>query len=177
MKTLLLAAALTGLTIATLSTDARAQTSGTATHSNAIKLGLFSPSKGPVRQVAGNQLFSVEADQVLQSIPERNETNVLSVGFTERNSLRIFSFSLSQLKHDNKRTSAYNYYYGWGISLNAVRLTAGETSGRTKIMPGIPVTFGVNISNNTFAEAKYHFNPNYEGYHLNGFTVALGTRF
>lgn len=171
MKTLLMAVALTGLAIATLSTDARAQ------DSSALKLGLFTPSKSAARQAGGNQLFSVEAETVIQHVAERRESNVLGVSFTERNDLRILAFTLSQLTHDNKRSSSLDYYYGWGVSLNAVRVNSAEASGRTKIMPGIPVTFGVNLSPKTFVEAKYHFNPNYEGIHLNGFTVALGTRF
>lgn len=178
MNTLLKSAALSGLALAALSGGAWAQSTGHDNRANsmAIKLGFYAPSKSTARTAGGDSLFSIEGDYVIQSVPERNETSVLSLGYIERDDLRILPLTLSQITHDHKRTSAYDFYYGYGIGLYSIRLNTPETSGNTKVMPGAAFTFGLNLSSSTFIEAKYHYISHYEKQDVRGFQLFLGAR-
>ncbi|MFY7952166.1 MAG: hypothetical protein ACOVT5_06620 [Armatimonadaceae bacterium] len=147
------------------------------TSSMALRVGAFSPAKAYARSVSANNLFSIEADLTVQSVPERNESSVLSLGYIEKGGLRILPLTLSQITHDRKRTSGYDFYYGYGIGLYSIRLQGAATSGTTKVMPGALATFGLNLSDSTFLEARYHYTSDYEKNDVRGLQFSLGFRF
>ena len=180
MKNLLRVAAVCTLSLLTLSGSAQAQTKNKyAVNSSAVKLGFYSPGSGQARKGGGTQILNFEADTVIQYIPERNESSVLSIGYIERDNLRIIPLTLSQLTHDNKRTSGYDYYYGYGLGLYSARLNLGgtdTTSGTTKTLIGAHFVFGLNLTESTFIETKYLYPGKYDDKFIGGLQVMYGMR-
>lgn len=181
MKNLLRVAAVCGLSLLTISGSAWAQQprSKYQVNGTSIKLGFFSPGSGSARQGGGTQILSAEADMVIQYVPERSETGVLSIGYIERDNLRIIPITLSQLTHDHKQTSGYDYYYGYGIGLYSARLNVGganTTSGASKTLIGGHAVLGLNLSESTFIEAKYLYPGRYDNQFIGGFQLMFGRR-
>ncbi len=178
MNRFLVSAALCGiLSCVTVAPSMAQSPAAEPTSSMALRVGAFSPAKAYARSVSANNLFSIEADLTVQSVPERNESSVLSLGYIEKGGLRILPLTLSQITHDRKRTSGYDFYYGYGIGLYSIRLQGAATSGTTKVMPGALATFGLNLSDSTFLEARYHYTSDYEKNDVRGLQFSLGFRF
>ena len=177
MKHLLIAAGLVGAVA--LTTTANAQVSDLAQRvgSSSLKIGSYNPDKPVVRNGAGKNIFNFEYETTLQSVPERNEISTLSVGLIERGDMRIIPITLSQITRDNKRTSGYDWFSGYGVGLYAIRIDNANTSGNTKVMPGMHVTVGVNLTTRSFVEARYHFAGHYETINPSGLNISYGTRF
>ncbi len=180
MKNLLRVAAVCSLSLLTLSGSAHAQTRNKYdVNSSAIKLGFFTPASSQGRQGGGTQILNLELDTVIQYIPERNENSVLSIGYIERDNLRIIPLTISQITHDNKRTSGYDYYYGYGLGVYSARLNLGggeTTSGATKNLIGAHVVLGLNLTESTFVEAKYLYPSKYDSKFIGGLQVMFGMR-
>lgn len=180
MKNLLRVAAVCGLSLMTFVGGAQAQTrSKYDINSSAIKIGFYSPGSGQARQGGGTHILSLEADSVVQYVPERNETSVLSLGYIERDNLRIIPLTLTQLTHDAKRTSSYDYYYGYGLGVYSARLNLGgteTTSGATKTLIGAHAVIGLNLTEKTFLEAKYLYPGKYDSKFIGGLMVSYGIR-
>ncbi|MFM7322901.1 MAG: hypothetical protein ACKO5K_15485 [Armatimonadota bacterium] len=149
----------------------------TQTNAVALKVGSYMPSKGFARAASANGILSFEADYTVQSIPEKNETSVISLGFIEKGDLRILPLTLNQIFHDKKRTTSYDLYYGFGVGLYSIRLRGEELTGNTKVMPGAAVTFGLNLSETSFIEARYHHTSDYESKRVKGLQLSYGIRF
>ena len=180
MKNLLRVATVCALSLVTLSGSAQAQTRNRyEVNSSAVKLGFFNPGSGIARQAGGSQILNFEADTIIQNIAERNETGVLSLGYIERDNLRIIPLTVSQLVHDNKRTSGYDYYYGYGLGIYSARLNSGgtdTTSGLTKTLIGAHFVMGLNLTEKTFLEAKYLYPAKYDQKFIGGLQVMYGMR-
>lgn len=180
MKNLLRVAAVCSLSLLTLSGSAQAQTKNKYdVNSSSIKLGFFSPGSSQARRGGGTQILNLEADTVVQYIPERNENSVLSIGYIERDNLRIIPITLTQLTHDNKRTSNYDYYYGYGLGIYSARLNLGgadTTSGTTKTLIGAQFVLGLNLTESTFVEAKYLYPSKYDNKFIGGLQIMFGMR-
>lgn len=181
MKNLLRVAAVCGLALLTVNSGAWAQQTHSKNQVNgtAFKLGFFNPGSGPARQGGGTQILSAEADLVIQYIPERSETGVVSIGYIERDNLRIIPITLSQLTHDKKQTSNYDYYHGYGIGIYSARLNIGgvnSTSGETKTLIGAHAVLGLNLSESTFIEAKYLYPGRYDNQFIGGLQIMFGRR-
>ena len=180
LKNLLRMATVCGLSLLTLTGSAQAQTRNRDdVNSSSIKLGFYSPGSGIARRAGGTQILNFEADTVVQHIPERNETSVFGVGYIERDNLRIIPVMLSQLTHDNKRTSSYDYYYGYGLGIFSARLLAGgtdTTSGQTKTLIGAQFVAGLNLTESTFVEAKYLYPSKYDQKFIGGLQIMFGMR-
>lgn len=180
MKNLLRVATICGLSLLTFGGSAQAQTrSKYEVNSSAIKLGFYSPGSGQARSGGGTHILSIEGDTVVQHVPERNETSVLSVGYIERDNLRIIPITLSQLTHDAKRTSSYDYYYGYGLGIYSARLNLGgteTTSGATKTLIGAHFVLGLNLTETTFLETRYLYPAKYDDKFIGGLQVMYGIR-
>jgi hypothetical protein len=180
LKNLLRVATICGLSLLTFAGSAQAQTrSKYEVNSSAIKLGFFSPGSGQARVGGGTHILNFEADSVVQYIPERNETSVLSIGYIERDNLRIIPLTLSQLTHDAKRSSNYDYYYGYGLGIYSARLNLGgseTTSGTTKTLIGAHFVMGLNLTETTFLEAKYLYPGKYDNKFIGGLQLMYGIR-
>ena len=180
MKNLIRVAALCSLSLLTLSGGAQAQTrSKYDVNSSAVKLGFYSPGGGVARKGGGMQILNFEADTVIQHIPEHNESSVLSIGYIERDGLRIIPVTVSQIIHDEKRTSAYDYYYGYGLGIYSARLNVGgsdTTSGAIKTLIGAHVVFGVSLTETTFVEARYLYPSKYDNKFIGGIQLMFGKR-
>jgi hypothetical protein len=180
LKNLLRVVAVCGLSLLTLAGSAQAQTKNKYdVNSSSIKLGFFSPGSGQARLGGGTHILNLEADTVVQYIPERNENSVLSIGYIERDNLRIIPITLSQITHDNKRTSGYDFYYGYGLGLYSARLNLGggeTTSGSTKTLIGAHAVFGLNLTETTFMEAKYLYPGKYDDKFIGGLQLMYGIR-
>jgi hypothetical protein len=180
VKNLLRVAAVCSLSLLTLSGSAQAQThSRNEVNSSAIKLGFYSPGSGQARQGGGTQILNLEAQTVVQYIPERNESSVLGIGYIERDNFRLIPITISQLIHDNKRTSGYDFFYGYGLGLYSARLNLGgseTTSGQTKTLIGAHFVMGLNLTEKTFLEAKYLYPAKYDNKFVGGLQVMFGMR-
>ena len=178
MNRFLICAALGGMATSLVAGPSAAQTPSADTGTSmAVRVGSFSPAKSYARSESGNGIFSIEADLTLQRVPERHESSVLSIGYIEKNNLRILPLTLSQITHDRRRTSGYDFYYGYGVGLYSIRLGGASTTGNTKVMPGALATFGLNLSDSTFVEARYHYTSDYESKDVRGLQLSLGVRF
>jgi hypothetical protein len=178
LKNVLRTAAVCGLALASVSGSAFAQTkSRYEVNSTAFKLGFFSPSGGPARRVGGSQLVNVEADVIAQYIPERMMTSVVSIGYIERDGFRMIPITVNQLFHDNKKTSGYDVYYGYGLGLYSARLATVDTSGSAKTLIGGVLTAGLNLTETTFVEAKYHYVGRYDDQVVGGIQLMFGRKF
>lgn len=168
-----------GLATTLFPSAASAQVAAKDLQTNAIslKVGSYMPSKGFARAASSNGIFTLEADYTVQSIAEKNETSVISLGFIEQGDLRILPLTLNQIFHDKKRTTAYDLYYGFGVGLYSMRLRGEDLTGNTKVMPGAAVTFGLNLSGNSFIEARYHHTSDYETKRVKGLQLSYGIRF
>lgn len=177
LKTLLRVVTLCGLAIWATSPMAQAQSrTKNIVNSVALKLGAFFPEGADARRVGGKEIVSVEGDYVLQHIAETNTTSILSVGFSERDSLRVLPITITQITRDARRASAYDVYYGYGVGLYSVRLDTAETSGRNKTLFGGLIAAGINLSEKVFAEAKYHFVSRYDRKEVGGLQLMVGLR-
>ncbi|MCX6367418.1 MAG: hypothetical protein NTX57_11995 [Armatimonadetes bacterium] len=180
LKNLLQVATVCGLSLLTLSGSAHAQTRNRYdVNSSSIKLGFFTPGSGVGRQAGGSQILNFEAETVVQYIPERNENSVFSIGYIERDNFRIIPVMLSQITHDNKRTSGYDYYYGYGLGVFSTRLNSGgvtTTSGSTKNLIGAQAVMGLNLTESTFLEFKYLYPAKYDNQFVGGLQVMFGMR-
>jgi len=181
VKNLLRVAAVCGLSLLAVGSGAWAQQTRNKYEVNgtAIKLGFYSPGSGAARQGGGSQILNIEGDMVIQYVPERNETGVISVGYIERDNLRLIPITLSQITHDSKQTSGYDFYYGYGIGLYSARLNLGgasTTSGLNKTLIGAHAVFGLNLSESTFLEAKYLYPGRYDGQFIGGLQIMFGRR-
>ena len=95
----------------------------------------------------------------------------------ERGDMRMIPITLSQITRDNKRTSGYDWFSGYGVGLYAIRIANDNTSGNTKVMPGMHVTVGLNLTQRSFVEARYHFAGHYETINPSGLNISYGIRF
>lgn len=178
MKNLLRVAAVCGLSLLTVSSGAWAQQIDNkyAVNGTAIKLGFFSPGSGAARRGGGSQILNIEGDLIVQHVADRNETGVLSIGYIERDNLRIIPITLSQLTH---KSAGYDYYYGYGIGLYSTRLNLGgatTTSGASKTLIGAHATLGLNLTATTFIEAKYLYPGRYDNQFIGGLQIMFGRR-
>jgi len=179
LNKILMSALVGGVATTMFPSAASAQTAAKDMQTNAVslKLGSYAPSKGFARAASANGIFTVEADYTVQSIAERNETSVISLGFIEKGDLRILPLTLNQIHHDKKRTTSYDLYYGYGVGLYSMRLRGEDLTGNTKVMPGVALTFGLNLTENSFIEARYHHTSDYETKRVKGIQFSYGIRF
>ncbi|MGC4046886.1 MAG: hypothetical protein QM758_24080 [Armatimonas sp.] len=174
MKGILRNAALCGLATMVIGGAAQAQEGRYKVNSTAVKAGLFMPSGKEARNGGGHQIFALEADYVAQYIPERNQTNVVSVGYIEKGALRLVPMTLNQLFHDNKGKTRYDVYYGYGIGVYSARLSNLDNSNGSKLLLGGALTAGWNINDKSFLEAKYHLIFNYNKKDVGGLLLMYG---
>lgn len=174
MKTILQVAALCGLAVAAASGNAQAQSQ---TNSVSLKVGAFLSSGKDARRAGGREILSLEADYVVQQIPEQNQIGVLSIGYIERDNIRILPLTISQITYDSQKVSSYSLYHGFGIGLYSAHLDVADTSGRTKTLFGGLAVVGLNLSDRTFVEAKYHYISKYDTKFIGGLQFLVGARF
>ena len=178
MKTVLQSAVLCGIVSSIVTAPVMAQSgSANAGPQMAFRIGSYSPAKSYARNAGGSRMFGLELDFNIQSVPERNESNVLSLGFIEKGDLRIMPLTVTQIVHDRKRTSSYDFYYGYGVGLYSIRLRGADVDGKVKVMPGALGVFGVNLSDSTFVEARYHYSGDYDSKDVRGLLLSVGLRF
>lgn len=177
MKTILRVAALCGLAVAAASGSAQAQSRYSQTNSVSLKVGAFLSSGKDARRAGGREILSFEADYVVQQIPEQNQIGVLSIGYIERDNIRILPLTISQITYDSQKVSSYTLYHGFGIGLYSAHLDVADTSGRTKTLFGGLATVGLNLSDRTFVEAKYHYISKYDTKFIGGLQFLVGARF
>jgi hypothetical protein len=179
LKGILRIAALCGLAATILTGGiAQAQTERRFTvNSTAVKAGVFMPSGKEARNGGGRQIFMLEADYVAQYIPERAQTNVVSIGYIEKGGLRLIPMTLNQLFHDNKGRTRYDVYYGYGLGIYSARLSTLDTSNGSKLLLGGALTAGWNINDKSFLEAKYHLLFSYNKRDVGGLALMYGKRF
>lgn len=178
LKGILRIAALCGLATMVVSGAAQAQTERRyQVNSVAVKAGLFMPSGKEARNAGGRHIFALEADYVAQYLPDRNQTNVVSIGYIEKGDLRLIPMTLNQLFHDNKGKTRYDIYYGYGIGVYSARLSNLENSNGSKLLLGGALTAGWNINEKSFIETKYHAIFNYNKRDVGGLNIMYGYRF
>jgi len=177
MKHLLIAAGLVGAVAMTSTANAQVSDLAQKVGSSSLKFGSYNPDKPTVRSGAGKNIFNFEYETTLQSVPERNEISTFSIGMIERGDMRMIPMTLSQITRDNKRTSGYDWFSGYGVGLYAIRIDNGNTSGNTKVMPGMHFTVGINLTQRSFVEARYHFAGHYETINPSGLNISYGIRF
>jgi hypothetical protein len=177
LKGILRIAALCGLATFLVGGVVQAQSERYRVNSTAVKAGLFMPSGKEARNGGGNQIFALELDYVAQHLSERNQSNVVSIGYIEKGALRLIPMTLNQIYHDNKGRTRYDVYYGYGLGIYSARLSNIEGAGNSKLLLGGALTAGWNINQKTFLEAKYHLLFNYNKRDVGGLTLMYGKRF
>ncbi|MDX1934869.1 MAG: hypothetical protein SFU56_19905 [Capsulimonadales bacterium] len=149
-----------------------------ARKSFAVRIGSYIPTEQDARRAGGTHNFSVEADWTLQRLPERSSVGVISLGFIEREKLRIIPFTLTQVFRDpGSNFFGKPYYYGLGIGLYTVRMQFPGTDDRIKHLFGGLVTVGVDLTPTIFIDAKYHYISKYDNKFVGGTLLSVGTRF
>jgi hypothetical protein len=155
---------------------AQAQTIPTAvTRPFAVKLGAYNPSETNARRASNDVLFSFEAEYTIQNLVEQNSSySVVSVGYIGQDGLRIIPITVGQNWTDGRR----NYFYGFGLGLYNVKMELGDlTTNREKYIFGVYGTLGLNLTERTFAEIKYHYPYKYDNQFIGGFQIMAGLRF
>lgn len=162
-----------------IASSAHAQVSDLAQRvgSSTLKIGVYSPDKPSVRDVAGKNILNFSYETIIQNVIERNETSTFSIGYIEQDALRIIPITVSQITRDNKKTSGYDFFTGYGVGLYAMRLDTLSTTGNTKVMPGFHFIAGLNLTTRSFIEARYHLTSHYETINPSGLNIAYGIRF
>lgn len=143
----------------------------------AIKLGVYMPSVKEVREFSGVFNFSIEGDVVIQRFPEISSQSIFSIGYIEREGLRLIPVTVSQIFRDPNNPSGRDYYYGFGLGVYSTRLDAPDTTGRIKNLPGAFLVTGLDINEKLLVEVKYHILYRYDRKNVNGLQISLGRRF
>src|SRR5438045_2120528 len=87
----------------------------------AVSVGSYLPVEADAREAGGRFMWMVEASYTIQDLPEYNSAGVFSIGYTERDDLRIIPFTLSQIVRGRDTVfTQSNYYWGAGIGLYSV---------------------------------------------------------
>jgi hypothetical protein len=158
-------------------TQARAQNESVR-NPFAVEVGSYLPVEADGRNAGGRYMWLVEANYTIQNLPEYNSAGVFSIGYTERDDLRIIPFTLSQIVRGRDTVfTQNNYFWGVGVGLYSVRLAAPDTSGTNKILFGFDVQGGIDINPRLFLDVKYHYISKYDGKFVGGFQVGVGGRF
>lgn len=155
---------------------AQAQTIPTAVSKPfAVKLGAYNPSEPTARRASGDVLLSLEAEYTIENLVELNSSySVLSVGYIGQDGLRIIPITIGQNWTDGRKS----YFYGFGVGLYNIKMELpGFTSNKDKFIFGGYGTLGLNITERTFAELKYHYPYKYDDQFVGGFQLMAGLRF
>ncbi len=171
--------ALCGLALLGVGGTARAQAvDESARKSYALRIGTFIPTEQDARRAGGTQNLAIEGDWTIQRLPERSSVGVLSVGYIEREQLRIVPVTISQIYRDpGANFWGKPYYYGLGIGIYSVRMNYPGTDDRVKHLLGGLVTAGLDLTSTLFIDAKYHYISKYDNEFVGGAQLAVGVRF
>lgn len=144
----------------------------------AFRIGDYIPSESEAQNAGSTHNLAFEFDYTIQRVPERGSVGILSLGYIERNDLRIIPFTLTQVYRDpNVNFAGHPVYWGGGIGIYAVRLSLPDTSGDVKGLFGLHALVGLDISDNVFIDAKYHYPFHYDRKFFGGLQVGAGVRF
>jgi hypothetical protein len=145
----------------------------------AIRLGTYIPSARDGRAAGGDYMWAIEGDYTIQRLPERSSVSVLSVGYIERNDLRIVPLTIGQIWREprNPDYPGKSYFYGLGLGLYNIRVSQPDTSSETKYIFGGYVTAGIDFTDKFFGEVKYHYMARIDRKFVGGLMFAVGTRF
>jgi hypothetical protein len=145
----------------------------------AVRLGVYVPSEPEGRSGGGDYMWALEVDYTIQRMPERRSISIITAGFIERNDLRIIPLTVGQVwrEQGNPLYFGESYYYGLGAGIYNVRLSAPDTSGNDKFIPGGYVHAGIELNSKYFVEAKYHYLAKYDRKFVGGLLFSVGARF
>lgn len=144
----------------------------------AIRIGDYIPSESDAQRAGGTHNLAIEFDYTVQRIAERSSVAVVSLGYIERDNLRIIPFTLSQIyREPGYSFLGRGYYYGGGVGIYAVRLGLPDTSGDVKGLFGVHALVGIDVSDTLFVDAKYHYPFHYDSKFFGGLQIGAGVRF
>lgn len=167
------------LALAVCAPQAQAQVVDTATRKPyAIRIGDYIPSENAAQRAGDTHNLAIEFDYTVQRIAERSSVAVVSLGYIERDDLRVIPFTLSQVyREPGYSFLGRGYYYGAGIGIYAVRLALPDTSGDVKGLFGVHALVGIDVSDTLFVDAKYHYPFHYDRKFFGGLQIGAGVRF
>ena len=157
-----------------------------AAKQNAIKLGVFRPQEGAIRDFNGSSWFMAAYERVITTMPEGADLT-LEIGYTQRSNIlggtaRVIPATLNYRQYigrsgaaERERATTGEAYVGAGLGAYFQRFTVPVTRSDTK--------FGANIfvgysANEWLVELKYHYIPQKtEDHHTGGFALMAGYKF
>lgn len=166
--------------LAATSGEARAQfVEPAARKPFAVRLGTYIPSEPEGRAAGGDYMWALEVDYTIQRMPERTSVSIISTGFIERGDLRIIPLTVGQVwrQQGNPLYFGESYFYGFGGGVYNVRLSAPDTSGNDKFIPGGYIHAGIDFNSKYFFETKYHYIAKYDRKFIGGLMFSVGARF
>jgi len=159
-------------------TAARAQLNEAVRYPFSVSVGGYLPVENDGRQAGGKYMWMGEIAYTIQDLPEYNSAGIFSIGYTERNNLRIIPFTISQIVRGKDTVfTQNNYFWGVGVGLYDVRASLPDTSGKAKTLFGFDVEGGIDITPRVFFDVKYHYITKYDSKFVGGFQVSIGSRF
>jgi len=154
-----------------------------AAKQNAIKLGVFRPQDGDVREFVGKSWFMAAYERVIKTMMPKSDELTVEIGYTQKNGdvdARVIPLTLNYRTYlkqggDEMMGIQGGAYAGAGVGAYLVRFSDDvSTESKTKFGANVFVGFAAK---DYLLELKYHFVSKIEGVKPGGFALMAGYRF
>jgi len=147
-----------------------------------VKLGLFMPQEGDVRDVTSDTWFAAGLDYIFQETQMPAARASVSLEWSQHSidgggDARIIPLTANySWKAKTTEESMSRFFYGLGAGLYFIRVKDnGDTSSETKF--GAQIHAGVEFAESWYIELKYAFVSKVHGVNPGGFFAFVGKRF
>jgi hypothetical protein len=184
MKKLVVLMAVAMLMVFAVACFAQYYDEGTMAKQNAIKLGVFRPQDGDVREFVGKTWFMAAYERTIKTMPQGGDLTV-ELGYTQKNGdvdARVIPLTLNYRASMapggasiEEGSAKGETYYGAGLGAYFVRFSDDvDTESKTKFGANVFVGYG---DKDWLLELKYHFVSKIEGVRPGGFALMAGYKF